>query len=600
MFFHPDTTSLAPPGLVLATLALTWWLGVLGVLSLFEQQRAAPWILLPLAAAGVLAMIGWVDNHVLPWPAAGAPDLAQLADMLSQLRRAGSAALWALVAFAGLAWWATTWPAARMGERIAGLPGWQRVGLRWAAAGAGFVLVIGVLHWLDRSADLIETRRSADPRATPALAAAPQSPAPAASDAVAAWHQQLPAATGTDDRVFIVAAEGGGVRSAYWTAQVLLRLHAKQPFFSRRTFLLSGVSGGSVGHAVFRACLRQTGADAALANGLPGEATTSLLGDCIEQGFTRLDSLSPLLGGLLFEDVFARLVPLPRDGWIPLCNAPGCGHLNRAFLFEREWMRAFPALAEPLAPARPGEPHLALNSTWVETGNRTIAASLRVDRVAFPSAASLRHCLGAEPSLITAAHTSARFPFTNPLAAILPKSVPDETCPSSGHLIDGGYFDNSGTVTLLDTARLLEPALKDGPWRLQAVLIRNGQKNAECAAARAGEPPPACIAPKTRGRTDPAELDVPADRRRLDLYADLFGPAAALLNVSGVGAHSRNASASLRGALGDRDAACDRARTMLIDQIDNGSLVPLGWYLSRPVREALAAQAKLATAAKCA
>ena len=599
MFLAPDTTALAPPGLVLATLALTWWLGVLGLLSLFEQQRAAPWVLLPLIAAGVLAATKWVDNHVLAWPAGGAPDLTQLAGMLQQLRDAGSVALWALALFGTLAWCATTWPASRLGATIAGWPGWKRVGLRWAAGGIGFLLVIVVLHWLDRSADVIESNRLADPNAAPATAAALLAPAAAASDAVAAWKAQLPPPSGAIDRVFVVSAEGGGIRSAYWTAQVLLRLHAKEPYFNQRSFLLSGVSGGSVGHAVFRACLRQTQADAVLANGLPNADTTALLGACIEQGFTRLDALSPLLGGLLFEDVFARFIPLPTDSWLPRCKLPGCGHLNRAFLFEREWMRAFPSMAEPLAPARPGEPHLALNSTWVETGNRAVAASLRVDSTAFPAAASVRHCLGAEPSLITAAHTSARFPFTNPLAAIIAKGGPDKSCPSSGHLIDGGYFDNSGGTTLVDAVRLLEPALRDSPWRLHALLIRNGQKSALCAAAPASGPPPACIVPPERVRSDAAELDVPTDRRRLDLYADLLGPAVALLNVSGVGAHGRSASAGLRGALGDRGVACDRARVVLFDQIDDGSLVPLGWYLSRPAREALAAQALVATNAKC-
>ena len=599
MFWHPDTTALAPPGLVLATLALTWWLGVLGLLSLFEQQRAAPWILLPLIVAGVLAATQWVDNHVLPWPAAGTPDLAQLGGLLQQLRQTGSIALWALALFGALAWCATTWPAADLGATIARWPGGWRVGLRWGVAGAGFLLVIVLLHRLDRSADVIEATRTADPKAAPVVAAALRPPEPAASDAVAAWQRQLPAPSGTTDRVFIVSAEGGGIRSAYWTAQVLLRLHTKEPYFSQRSFLLSGVSGGSVGHAVFRACLRQTGADAALADGLPGAQTTEQLDACIEQGFNRLDALSPLLGGLLFEDVFARVIPLPTDSWLPRCKLPGCGHLNRAFLFEREWMRAFPALAEPLAPARPGEPHLALNSTWVETGNRALASSLRVDSTAFPAAVSVRHCLGAEPSLITAAHTSARFPFTNPLAAIVAKGGPDKSCPSSGHLIDGGYFDNSGATTLIDAARLLEPALKGSPWRLHAVLIRNGQKSALCAAAPASGPPAACIVPPERVRSDAAELDAPTDRRRLDLYADLLGPAVALLNVSGVGAHGRSASAGLRGALGDRGVACERARIVLFDQIDDGSLVPLGWYLSRPAREALAAQALVAANAKC-
>jgi hypothetical protein len=49
--------------------------------------------------------------------------------------------------------------------------------------------------------------------------------------------------------VIIVAASGGGILAAGWTAQVLTKLHAAYPEFSSELRLISSVSGGSVGAA---------------------------------------------------------------------------------------------------------------------------------------------------------------------------------------------------------------------------------------------------------------------------------------------------------------------------------------------------------------
>ena len=49
--------------------------------------------------------------------------------------------------------------------------------------------------------------------------------------------------------LIIVAASGGGILAAGWTAQVLTKLHTEYPNFAKELRLISGVSGGSVGAA---------------------------------------------------------------------------------------------------------------------------------------------------------------------------------------------------------------------------------------------------------------------------------------------------------------------------------------------------------------
>ena len=409
-----------------------------------------------------------------------------------------------------------------------------------------------------------------------------------------------------------MAAEGGGTRSAYWTARALVELTATEPRFVQRTFLLSGVSGGSMGIAVYRACLLKLAhgdADkAGKATGPDEPAFVPALRDCVVDHFTAVDALTPLLGGLLFEDVVTRLLP---TRWF--CSLPGCGHLSRGLLFERAWTRSLPELAVPLA--RLGEDRgqqVAFNATWVESGNRTVASSWRPGNgaIAMPSAIRLQDCLSFEPALITAAHASARFPYINPLASVQPSEPLDAGdkagCRQAGYLIDGGYFDNSATTTLNDALRHLRHHSPDRPVKL--ILIRNGVSEPECQldGDEAGdqgsrEPRPDCFRLANEVRTDPSKLERPMDRRRWNFYAAELSALTTLLNVSGIGAHGREATAQLisvvrgdaRNSASYGSGVIGSRPVVLIEQIDDGELVPLGWHLSGPARQSLENQLKL-------
>lgn len=70
--------------------------------------------------------------------------------------------------------------------------------------------------------------------------------------AVAKWHAAAKEAYGRDDPpLIIVSAAGGGLRAAYWTATVLGALQDQDANFGKSVFAISGVSGGSLGAAVF-------------------------------------------------------------------------------------------------------------------------------------------------------------------------------------------------------------------------------------------------------------------------------------------------------------------------------------------------------------
>src|SRR5205823_52027 len=57
--------------------------------------------------------------------------------------------------------------------------------------------------------------------------------------------------------VYLVAAAGGGIRAAYWTAGLLAFRQDNEPTFAHHAFALSGVSGGSLGSVVFAGLLHE-------------------------------------------------------------------------------------------------------------------------------------------------------------------------------------------------------------------------------------------------------------------------------------------------------------------------------------------------------
>ncbi len=661
----PETMSAIPAALALVALTLSWWMGVAGVLTLAEVRLGRPYGLILIAVLGLLAMLplGLGDNHVLPF--AGLPAGK---DVLDEVRMQGLAVAAALSAVAIGLWWLFTtdlpleaWMRSWL-VRLARRPtprhqacgrigrwaldrGALQPALRLGALVLGVALAMLTLRVADRvlptSADTTAVRDGKTEQAK----------VKTVDQAVQAWLGQL--GTARPGPVYLVASEGGGIRSAYWTALVLATLRRTLDDFDRRTLALSGVSGGALGMAVYSACIRRAAgpeappvAVGAGVNVVAGQGDDDPVQACIKQTFAALDPLSPLLGAWLFEDALARLLPVPmatdsaRPGW--RCIHPACGHLSRALGFEREWLRARPELAQPVsAVGRPGggwQPQLLLNSTWVESGELASVSSLVIEPAQFPAARDVQGRLGRELSLIGGAHVAARFPFINPLAALQTASAASgaparATAAASGppvgevegHLADGGYFDNSATLALTSLWRRVLLQQRQGELRrdVEVVVIRNGQKPASCDRPAPQGPDPDCIVPPRVSMPLPQTLAEPTRRRSWSLYADLLGPAVTVLNVSGIGAHGRHAPAMLwdeavqagqaaapaaSAATGAAAASAAPAASAasavasitcirLVDQLAIGTLVPLGWYLSPTARAALNQEASQLPAA---
>ena len=143
------------------------------------------------------------------------------------------------------------------------------------------------------------------------------------SETFAAWLKSRPDRDRYDRYpVFMVSAEGGGIRAAYWTALVLATLQERTPDFAAHVFSISGVSGGSLGAGLFGALMSLSTVPVCNVPEMDG------LPACID-AFLAQDFFTPILAALLTGDLPQRFMPWPME------------RLDRARALERAWTSAW-------------------------------------------------------------------------------------------------------------------------------------------------------------------------------------------------------------------------------------------------------------------
>jgi len=369
-------------------------------------------------------------------------------------------------------------------------------------------------------------------------------------DSLQAWlaHHEAKLKKDRNARIplYLVNAEGGGIRAAYWTATVLGQIQDEHPAFADHIYSLSGVSGGSLGVAVFDALVVQSRQD-------PLDVKAKA------QQILSEDFLSPVVASMLYPDLVQRFLPFA----VPSFDRARTLELA----WEEAWKKHLPQqrarLSEPFdalwQDAKRWTPVLLLNATWVETGKRIITSNLSVaagkdyedfvdveDANAFFSPRSL--------PLSTAAHMSARFTYVSPAGTLVRDGSP------YGRVVDGGYFENSAataSLEILQTIGLLRQT--DRRWERVDVYVIH----------ISNEP------------VDPALTDRLADAPR---------------NPDIAPRHFLNEALSpLQAMLKTRDARGRYSRESLAWQLEDGhflhfglcrssSNAPLGWVLSASTR----------------
>ena len=307
--------------------------------------------------------------------------------------------------------------------------------------------------------------------------------------------------------VLVVAAQGGGVYAGYHSALSLARLYDSCPEIVNHMFVLSGVSGGALGSAVFAELVRSVpealrpkpGEVAEGCNPRPGAPKL----EAKVKEFFAADFLSPVVDSALLFDLPSLLVPWLRFG------------MDRAYALEYAFEDAWQKIAKTKSAQRgkgPPPPYgleadfygrwtpdgpvpaLFLGTTGVNSGVPVLVSQIKwaqgqglrlprdmseEDREELSRRAQaqedrtgnslIANILDFRPdlqmSVSTAVALSARFPYVTPPANIK-RSGKIEPAPGFYNditvleLLDGAYFDNSGAWAAIDLLDDLERYLR--------------------------------------------------------------------------------------------------------------------------------------------
>lgn len=258
--------------------------------------------------------------------------------------------------------------------------------------------------------------------------------------------------------VVIVAAEGGGIRAAYWTANVLAALHDANPQFAQHVLALSGVSGGSMGTSVYAALAAGGGAPYSCAK-------ENRIAPCA-QAVGGADLLSAPLAAMLLSEPLNRI-----SARIP--GADRAAALDRAL--EHAWQTATGdnRFVEPFGKIAADRMLVLPNSTSAATAQRVVITPLDAQKE-FADALTID---GRAFSFSTATLLSARFPGLSPAGVYTPKDG------EPMRIVDGGYGDNSGTATAAEMLTALNEAIErtklGGRFKPVVIAISNGSEIVE-------------------------------------------------------------------------------------------------------------------------
>jgi hypothetical protein len=440
-------------------------------------------------------------------------------------------------------------------------------------------------------------------------------PAPRRLDAVQqleAWYQRVTQKTPQDPMhggervpIFVVATEGGGIRAAYWTAAVLTAVQDRYPEFADHLFAISGVSGGSLGAAVFDAVYAHR-----LTHGLdrppgdpyervcPGKDPVQLDDErktlrYAAKKVLSFDALTPTLAGMTQPDLAQRFLPF------------GFPDREKALeeAWERGWSRTmggddhlFSQGIISTLQANPRLPSLFLNGTMVETGDRIITSNCRIHpRKVNKTCAETGHGNDDNPlcefrnafdsftdlykdvPFSAAAGMSARFTYVSP-AGRLPKSGSEDAL--AGHVVDGGYFENSGAVTAAEIVSLIQRVAAARGWNLQPYVILIDSEDASERCKKNGLCEPDRV-PKPFAAVPDADGPTPQPPERW--VNEVLSPLRALLKTRG--ARGSQAVGDIRELL----AARLNQHYELIEfrLVERKIPLPLGWLLSERSRIAI-------------
>lgn len=356
--------------------------------------------------------------------------------------------------------------------------------------------------------------------------------------------------------VFFIATQGGGIRGTHWTADVINHLDTmtKGKFYDQ-IFCISGVSGGGVG-AAFYNTFRYDRMKDSTGQAITFENFMKFIGN---------DFLSPVTASFGFSDNLQRLLPFPVK------------RLDRSKMLALSWQIKYEAEIGKKTLENPflnfwygrskkfstGIPSLLINGTLAENGQRVITSNLKLEKGYFKDDLDFFDCTKQDISMSAAILNCCRFPFLTS-GGLLEK----DGC-AKGHIVDGGYRENSGLQSLANLYYTVLPQILNPPdtsVKLKPVILylKNGGDELETGT------------------------------KAVTFFHDFLTPVSGIISVNGTGMPSKGIETMIAQAVGyGLPKAGSKYYTLwLADRSDKQIKLPLGWYISDGVIGAIKARVK--------
>jgi len=269
--------------------------------------------------------------------------------------------------------------------------------------------------------------------------------------------------------IYIVAAPGGGIRAAYWTAGVLGALQDEDRSFARHVLAISGVSGGSVGAGVFAALARS---DCNPSSDASPTANPTLTCRASAAKILASDLLAPAIYSMFSRDlVSGNFSSLPdrataleqamEGRWREVMKTD-----SLAQSFDATWDRDSRAKA----------PGLFFNVTNAGLGERLVLGPVSLAPSDASPSLPQRMLEDKVFRLSTAMVLGARFPYVSPEGIITGKNA--DGTPATLGLVDGGLSDNSGLETVSIILKAIAAAKSPSKIRIYILNIENSPLSA--------------------------------------------------------------------------------------------------------------------------
>ncbi len=263
------------------------------------------------------------------------------------------------------------------------------------------------------------------------------------------WIENQNQHTSDSINVYLVMAEGGGLRSAYWTTSILNTINQSDTTFANKIYAYSSVSGGSLGTMMFHST-----------NKNPELNPENLAAPNLDS-----DLLSPITSALIFTDLLQKFIPIPVKS------------LDRSRVLEKsfenslpqpeEWQKGFVNYLNTKT-----DPLVMINTTHVESGHRTIISNANLVELKENNVQDFFSIVQKDVSISTSIGIGSRFPFITPPALVL-----DSNNRNWGNLVDGGYYENLGMQTMLDVYSVIRQVAQEQGFkvRFKFIAIRNNK-----------------------------------------------------------------------------------------------------------------------------